>query len=311
MTPLLHHEEMNERFRRVLRIASTQHSVISSEQLTNIGVSASLRHQWVVDGALEKVGARAFSIGGSTADWHQTLMGGWLNLEGYGAIGGRSAGRLHRLDSFSSDAKEYLVPREHRWLTAPGVVRSTSLPFQPGDLVTIDGMRCLSVERLIVEAATFGFSESELADAIDSGMRLRLVSETRLRARILAGSPAKGRKRLELVRALVDTGGESRLEREFLGLLRQGGIVRPETQRVFKDGGRTLARVDFFFGDHIVVEVAGHTTHSSRSHVQVDAERRTELTLRGLAVLTFTYDDVFKRPAWVLGRLRHALANAA
>ena len=42
-----------------------------------------------------------------------------------------------------------------------------------------------------------------------------------------------------------------------------------------------------------------------------DAQRRTELTLRGLRVITFTHDDLRDRPDWVVARLREALAMAA
>ncbi|MEP7112529.1 MAG: DUF559 domain-containing protein [Ilumatobacteraceae bacterium] len=40
---------------------------------------------------------------------------------------------------------------------------------------------------------------------------------------------------------------------------------------------------------------------------QRDEQRRTELTLRGFRVLTFTYDDVRDRANWVIARLRDAL----
>lgn len=71
----------------------------------------------------------------------------------------------------------------------------------------------------------------------------------------------------------------------------------------------TLA--DAFFPAGLVVEVAGHGTHSSRRQVQRDEQRRTELTLRGFRVITFTYNDIRDRLGWVLIQLRAALALAA
>lgn len=114
-----------------------------------------------------------------------------------------------------------------------------------------------------------------------------------------------------LLNALVDTGGESRLERWFLRLVRQAGFARPALQKVFRDDGRTIARVDAFFPGGLVVEVAGHATHSSRRARQRDAQRHTELTLRGLRVLTFTYEDVRDRPEWVIASIRAAITSAA
>ena len=60
-----------------------------------------------------------------------------------------------------------------------------------------------------------------------------------------------------------------------------------------------------------MVELAGHGTHSTRRELQVDAQRHTELTLRGLRVLTFRYEDVRDRSTWVVARLREALRLVA
>ena len=61
-----------------------------------------------------------------------------------------------------------------------------------------------------------------------------------------------------------------------------------------------------------MVELAGHATHSSRAQRQRDAQRHTELTLRDKRVITFTYEDVFGRPRWMLDTLRAAgVARAA
>lgn len=54
--------------------------------------------------------------------------------------------------------------------------------------------------------------------------------------------------------------------------------------------------VHFLFDGGPVAEVAGHTTHSSRRRLQSDAQRHTALTLLGLRVVTFTRDDVVRRP---------------
>lgn len=81
-------------------------------------------------------------------------------------------------------------------------------------------------------------------------------------------------------------------------------------QKTYRDGSRIVARVDAYFAGGLVVEVSGHASHASRRQRQMDAQRHTELTLRGLRVLTFTYEDVRDRPAWVIGHLREALLMA-
>jgi hypothetical protein len=177
--------------------------------------------------------------------------------------------------------------------------------------VTVRGFRCLTAERLILESPRFKFTMAETENAIDSSIRLRLVAEQRLRTRVIDEHCSGLNGSRLLVDALVDTGGESRLERWFLRLVREAGVIRPMLQKTYRDGTRIVARVDAYFPGGLVVEVSGHGTHASRRQVQIDAQRRTELTLRGLRVLTFTYEDVRDRPHWVIRQLRNALATAA
>ncbi len=157
----------------------------------------------------------------------------------------------------------------------------------------------------------FRFTRAETENAIDSAIRLRLVAEQRLRTRAISEHRTGVNGGRVLLDALVDAGGESRLERWFLNLVRQAGISRPILQKSYRDGSRVVARVDAYFAGGLVVEVSGHGTHSSRLQRQVDAQRHTELTLRGLRVLTFTYDDIRDRPSWVIARLREALLLVA
>jgi hypothetical protein len=169
----------------------------------------------------------------------------------------------------------------------------------------------LTPERLILEAPLFNFARDEIENAIDSALRLRLVGEQRLRKRVIGTyNPGLNGSRV-LLDALVDTGGESVLERRFLSLMRAAGLPRPSLQKVFREDGRTLARVDAIFDNGVVVELAGHATHATRRQRQHDAQRHTELTLRGVRVLTFTYEDLRDRPEWVVERLREALGMAA
>ena len=175
----------------------------------------------------------------------------------------------------------------------------------------MDGLRCVTAERLILDSLVFRFTSDEIHNAIDSAIRMRLVSERRLRRRIVDELPVNAPNRRVLIGAMIDTGGESALERRFLAIVRQAGLSRPRMQRIHRSGTRTLARVDAEFNGGLIVELAGHGTHATRLQRQRDAQRQTELTLRGKRVITFTYDDVYGRPLWVLGALRAAGVDAA
>jgi len=298
---------MNERFRVVAEFAAGHHNVIGLTDLDRLGASRSQRHQWIASGRLARVGPRSFSCAGCALTWEGLLGAGLQDLDGVGSIGGRSAARLNRLDSFIDGPLEFVVRRTHRRQSNGITVRATNRPFGPEDIITVDGLRTTSAQRTILDAALFGFSRAETENAIDSAIRTRRVSEQRLRSRTLAQHSRGMHGGRALLDALIDTGGESMLERRFLALFRHASIERPTTQRVFRDGTRTIARVYAFFSGSLVVEVAGHGTHATRSQRQIDAQRHTELTLLGLRVLTFTYEDVMDRPEWLLMQLRRAL----
>jgi len=279
---------VTQRFTPVAALAADQHGVVGGRQLAELGVDASLRAKWVAAGKLLRAGASSWAVRGTPATWQREVMAGLLDLGGVGAVAGRTGMRLLRLDGATADDVHLLVQHRHRNRRAAGVVRSTSRPFDAGDLVMIDGFRCLSAERLILDAPLFGLSRREIEDAIDSAIRLRLVSESRLRARVVRDH-ARGRHGgRALLEALQDTGGESRLERMLLTLLRRAGFTRPELQITYRAGARTIARVDVRIARDLVVEVAGHATHSSRRQRQIDEQRRTELLLHGVRVITFT-----------------------
>jgi hypothetical protein len=107
---------------------------------------------------------------------------------------------------------------------------------------------------------------------------------------------------------LLDSGGHTMLEREFLRLMREAGLPRPTPQVVFRDGDRTIARVDFLFAEWgIVVEVSGKKGHSSPAERARDAQRRNELQDLGLVVDEFTWEDITRRPGWVIRNTRSRL----
>ena len=299
---------MDERFRHIAAIAATQHSVISIAQMHACGIDSSTRSKWERRGLIDRLGPRSFGLAGSSPTFQRGMAAGLADLGGFGVAAGRAGARLHGLDDFLAAPPEFLLPRQHRRYSTNGLVCSTGRPLTKSDIVTVKGFRCLSAERLIVELPLFGFTKAEIENAIDSAIRLRLVAEQRLRTRVIREHRSGIDGSRLLLDALVDAGGESRLERWFLELVRRAGISRPVLQKSYRDGTRTVARVDAYFPGGLVVEVAGHGTHASRRQLQLDAQRHTELTLRGLHFITFTYNDIRERPDWVIARLREALA---
>jgi hypothetical protein len=300
------HPGMDGRFVALAALAADNHGVFTTIMARRLGVSDRLRNEWLGLHWIERLGPRTFRFAGSPSTWHMSLASELGNLGPDAAVAGRPSAALHQLDGFERGVPELWVPRSGRNRSHHGVMRSSALPLLPGDVMTVDGIRCVTAERLILDSHLFRFSQEEVHNAIDSAIRPRLVSEKRVRRRVVDEVAVNAWHRSVLIDALVDTGGESALERRFLAMIRKAGLPRPMLQRVYRSGTRTLARVDAEFPGDLVIELAGHATHATRLQRQHDAQRHTELTLRGKRVITFTYDDVHGRAGWVLRTLRAA-----
>ena len=228
----------------------------------------------------------------------------WIGLRG--GLHAASALRWLGIDGPRPDRPEFLVDRSHRWRVVPLKLHTTRR-FSKTDFVRHQGVRTSTATRAIIDFAGVSPTAALVETAIDSAIRLRRTALPRLVARMseLSGPGMSG---VVLLRELLlDSGGESYLERRFLGLARSSGLPRPDTQVVFHTNGTFVARVDFRFpGTNVVVEVSGRLGHSSDRDRQRDARRRNALQTSGLTVLEFTTADVIDDPSQVLLTLEKA-----
>ena len=205
------------------------------------------------------------------------------------------------LDGFNDGRIELVVPRIRRWLD-PNVRVHTTKQWHTEDLLWRDGVRLTSATRTIIDLAASRHTAREIEAAIDSAVRLRLTTIPKLTRRMAELAP--GRLGIRLLREiLLDSGGESVLERRFLRLVRGARLPKPMCQVAYATGGRVM-RVDFeFAGLNVIVEVSGRLGHTSDPARQKDARRRNALQQAGKVVLEFTTVDVVSSPDYVLSTL--------
>lgn len=230
---------MNGAFTALAASAARQHSVFGLADLDAAGVTRSMRTRWLANGLILKVGPHSYRFSSVTLSWPGKLAAGLIDLGPRADVGGRSAAALLGLDGFVRNRCEFLVPREFRRRTTNGLVVSTRRPLVRTDICRVEGLRCLTAEGLILESPLFDFSADETENAIDSAIRLRLTTERRLCERVEAELCVSVNGSRAVVDALVDAGGESKLERAFLRLLRSAGLPRPRLQVVFRQERRS------------------------------------------------------------------------
>lgn len=309
-----HHHE----YHQIAEFSSANHGVFAMADWIACELSDDQLAGALERSEVERMGKRSYRFCGHPVTRMQLLTAGLTDLGPEAAIAGNAAARLLCLDGFEhADAPAFCVPRELRSRQTVGAVRSVR-GLRPSDVVVVDGLRTLSASRLIVEESG-RWTTNELRNAIDSACRMGWTSPAYLGRQLdtIRRQGKAGVRRIDVI--LDDARTESWLERTMLQLVRRAHLSAPTTQVRIATGGRSasgrtgVARVDFEWrAALVVVEVAGHRFHSTRAQLQRDHQRHTELTAMGCRVLTFTYDDLADRPAWVVQQLRAVLAlNAA
>ncbi len=290
----------------LVELAARQHGVVGVEQLRELGVSAAAQRAAIDAGWLRQAERGVVAVAGAPVTWHQQLRAGLLALGERAWVSHEAAAYLHGLDRAVAKV-EFTVPRAKR-TSIDGLVTHTTADVGRLDVVAVDGFRCSSATRTVLDLAYCGIATVRLEAAIDSAVRLGKSAPQVIAARLaeLRGPGRRGARVLD--RLLVDSGGETRLERLFLQLVRRAGLPRPITQRVVRREGHHVARVDFLFTDYrVVVEVTGRVGHSSPADRQRDAQRRNELIDLGYRVYEYTWHDVRYRPDRVVATLRARL----
>ena len=208
-----------------------------------VGVSPKARRNAIAAGILVEVEATVYVVAGSADTWHRQLRVGLLALGPHAWVSHEAAAELDELEGTPVEkVAAFTTLRGRRGVRLRnGIVHSTTR-CGPHDVITVDGFRCASATRTVLDLAAAGASERRLAKAIDSAVRLRKSAIVVLgnRSAALRGSGRAGVRRLDLL--LLDSGGESELERKFLGLVRENGLPRPKTQCRIAQGPGQVAR---------------------------------------------------------------------
>ena len=108
---------------------------------------------------------------------------------------------------------------------------------------------------------------------------------------------------------MLDSGGESVLERRFLRLMREHRLPRPAVQVAYQRESSRAMRVDFEFSNGLVAEVSGRLGHTSDRDRQREVRRRNALQAAGRPFVEFTTADVIEDPSYVIATLAARLGQ--
>lgn len=294
-------------WRVVAELAASQHGAFHRDQAAHHLTWRRLNSA-VERGELVQLLSDVFVFRSNPNTWRQRLK--VLELTG-ATIGGRSAAALHRFDRFVEGKLEVVVRRGSQRRLPPHVVVHRTSILDDDDVTEIDGIRCTSVPRTLVDLAQVlppRLVEPALDSALRSGTTVDQIQATIDRLRRPGRTGVVPLERLLHDPARAGTLPDSIFERIVERMLVEHGIPRPARQFEVEVGGR-VRRIDLAWPAARV----GVEAHSKQEHFGARAEhddnrRDLELAAVGWEVLYLTWREAHQ-PEFFLRALRAVLSQ--
>jgi hypothetical protein len=291
---------------RLVDRARRQGQVLTRADIVRLGGHRGNISELLQNDMLRRLQRGVYVLAGTVID-HQIEVRAALAAAGREAVASHgSAAWLQGLVDKPPPEAHITVPGARRHLRGVVVHRSAgyrTLPYR--------GLPCTAPARTLVDLAAV-LSPSELADAVDRALSLRLVRFRDLTAE--TGDPNGRRRGTDALRRCLDERGYTKvpapsvLESKMARLFTRYRLpaARPELIA----GALGEYRIDYAYPvGRIMVELYGYTHHHSPEQMAGDLARQRKLTLQGWTVLIFTWHDVMGDPAGVARQIRQALAG--
>lgn len=303
----------SEILKLVREIALSQHGLITRQQAIEAGLSPRAVDRRLEFGEWVRIFPGIYRIAGA-ASVYQDLKATCLWVGERAVVSHRSAANLLELLGFEAKIVEITTDRPRTPPSSEVILHHTSL-MPKKDLARLRGFTVTSVARTLIDLGAV-VGEEQVEIALDDALSRGLVSMATLENRVgeFAG---RGRRGVAVVRKLLTsrTGGQvtkSILETKLVRVIRNGRLPEPTRQfEVLLPDGRP-AWIDLSYPESMLaIEADGFKFHGGKKVFQHDVTRRNLLMLLGWTVISFTWDDVVKRPDYVISTIRWFLSALA
>jgi hypothetical protein len=287
--------------RELARLANRSHGVVTRQELLGAGITRREIERRLQRGSLIPAYRGVYRVGHRAPSVHASYLAA-VRACGTGAcLSGPAAAYVYGLVTGRPPLPEVTAPTGRR---VKGVL-TRRCPGISRDGTTFNRIAITTVARTLVDLAAT-LDADDLARAChEAGIKYRTTPrhvDTVLKRR----PKSRGAKTLRSILHGDTRVTLSKLEKRFLALLIEHGLVLPETNKV-KDGRRVDAR----WPDHrLTIELLGYQFHNSRHSWQQDHSRAREARARGDEFRSYTYRDVFEDPADMLRELKELIPPA-
>lgn len=296
---------------RLARVASTQHGVVSAQQLRAADIDRGCVQRRIVAGTMCRVLPRVYAVGPSAVV---------LSDEGYRMAAVLHGGQTSALSHEAAAARHEIWsrgPREVHVSTttfrlpvaAPWLVLHRSTTLRGDEIELVERIPVTTVLRTCLDLGQV-LSPEQIANVIHEATFRRVLVVDEL-AVLLDQHPCRRgtaavRQAVRLHRA-GSVGTRSRTEDRLLERMKREGIVEPIVNTRGATGIPAL-EVDFAWPEHrLVVEVDG-SGHLRPGDIRIDGERDRVLGIAGWRVVRVPAGRVWNDMSGVIRGIRGALA---
>jgi hypothetical protein len=284
---------------KIARLATTAHGIVTWAELRAAEISPEAIKRRVVKGLLIPEYRGVYRVGHRAPSVDASYMAAVKACGPDAALSDLAAGHFWRLLKGPPPPPQVTAPTERK---VDGLKPKRSR-LHHGDVTTFQGIRITTVARTLVDLAPVLEIEI-LARACHEAAVLYRTTPQQVEAVLARRPKARGAKKLRAIIRGQHKVTLSKLERRFLELLIEHGLPLPDTNtRVGKH------RVDCHWQAlGLTVELDSYTYHNSYHAWHQGHDREREARKRGEEFRSFTYDDVFEDPTYMLDQLRELLS---
>jgi very-short-patch-repair endonuclease len=283
----------------IAELAGRSHGVVARRALLEVGIGAEQIRRRLQRGSLIRVHRGVYRVGHTAPVIEATFMAAVMACGDGALLSDRAAGFLWGLLKGDAPAPEVLARSERR---VPGIAVRRARPFFVEDASICRGVPVTTVARTLVDLARW-LTEPVLAQACHQGLVRFQIAPDSVESVLSRLPNARGARTLRRVLHGDVPVSLSRLEREFLNVLREERLPLPRTNRLTGS-----YRVDCRWpSEHLTVELDSYTFHGSHHAWDQDRHREREAYARGDQFRRYTWKDVLGRSGLMLRELRALL----
>lgn len=277
----------------IAALARRQHGVVSSGQLSRLGVGEHAVRVRLRADRLHRLHRGVYAVGHEVLGRDGRRRAALLACGEHAALSHRSASHAHGAQLSDRDVVEVSVPTNGgRAPRNVHVHRAASLTER--DVTVVKGFRCTTVARTVLDLAAV-LDPGELRKvlrALDQAGRLDSRAVADAAARVARPRGIRRLRTLLLEFADTDAVPARDLARCYRRLCRRHGLFAGEPEREVLGGRR---RVDFLHEPQgVAVELDGRTAHQRLAAVVDDRRRDRELAAIGILTLRLTHQDLLE-----------------